>query len=348
MQTLLFREIAALRIRQRENQVFIGEQPYSLDTMIVGQQWQLSLSAVHRFLEASAPVYGEPFRIPVAAVVFDVNHELEALGHFLPLISILVGAERTLFMERLNGLLRDPSIQIRLRNEPSIVGIPLSARALIIGQIVMCFFYRYDVVTTLLSTKPSFDLFHTVADYERNGGVGGGCYDLRAHRIMLHMPRLYEGFFTPIPGVCPFLHEFGHMLDGTSMRHMQYGECRGELPGMTATQRSAFAAAKAAEYACYLAHYHGRPPADGHHPLGHPYVFQTDGEFIAGYWEMFWRNPHTMATHCPALFANWCDYTQCDPRQALPQDYMGYVKGNRAFYRSGERPWPSQIRYHIG
>ena len=347
MHTLYFREIAAKPVQLYQHQIALGNQTYPLDTIIEGQKWQLSLSAMYRYLQGSAHVYGEPFHIPAAAVIFDLNHELEVLGHFLPLITQLDSVERTQFMAHLNALLRDPRLPIRIPYEAAVTGIPLSARALIAGQLLMCFFYRNDVITTLLGTKPKFDLFLTIADYARSGGVGGGCYDLHAHRIMLHLPRLYEGFFDAIPGVCPLLHEMGHMLDGTSMRQMMYSECRGEFPSMTPSQRSTFAAAKAAEYACYMAHYHGRAPTDGRIPLGHPYVFQTDGEFIAGYWEMYWRNPHTMATQCPALFAALSDYTQSDPRQSMPTDYMGYVDGNRAFYRSGERPWPSQIRYHI-
>lgn len=347
MHTLQFRDIAALPVHLHEHQMLLGRQTFPHDTIIEGQNWHLSLSTLERHLRESTHIYGEPFHVPAAAVIFDLNHELDVLGHFLPLISQLSSDERAQFMLRLNTLLRDPRLQIRLPYATAATRMPLSARALIAGQILMCFFYRNDVITTLLTTKPTFDLFLSVADYARGGGVGGGCYDLHAHRVLLHLPRLYEGFFDTIPGVCPLLHEMGHMLDGTSMRQMLYGECRGEFPSMTAAQHSAFARAKAAEYGCYMAHYHGHAPADGRHPLGHPYVFQTDGEFIAGYWEMFWRNPHTMATQCPDLFAALRDYTQSDPRKALPTDYMGYVNGNRAFYRSGERPWPSQIRYHI-
>jgi hypothetical protein len=82
-------------------------------------------------------------------------------------------------------------------------------------------------------------------------------------------------------------------------------------------------------------------------PLGHPYVFQTDGEFLAGYWEMFWRNPHTMASSSPQLFAALCSYTGGDPRRLMPTDYLGYVQGNREFYQRGERPLPSAIQFHI-
>lgn len=347
MHTLQFRDIAALRVHIDTDTVKLGAHHCPPSTIVEGSHWQLSVQAIQQYLATNRQAYGEPFAVPVAAVVFDITHELEALGHFLPLIHILDSQQRTAFLVRLNALLRDPRLRMRGHRGHDVVALPLSARALIAGQILMCFFYRPDVITMLLSTSPTFDVFARSADYARSGGVGGGCYAVRPHQIMLHLPRLYEGFFQQPPGVCPLLHEFGHMLDGTSMRLLQYAECRGELPGMSSSQLHLFATAKAAEHACYLAHYHGRAPADGSHPLGHPYVFQTDGEFLAGYWEMFWRNPHSMADTCPALFAAWCDYTQCDPRAALAHDYMGYVDGNRAFYRSGERPWPSQIRYHI-
>lgn len=347
MHTLLFSDIAACAVHVDGATLRIGTVPYAADTVIVGNHWQLSSAVVHNYLATYAHVYGERMHIPTAAVVFDITHELDALAHFLPIIHILDRPQRATFLAQLNTLLHHPQLTISGYRHKAVMALPLSARALIAGQIVMCFFYRPELITILLQTSPSFALFHGDADYAQAGGVGGGCYDVRTHQVLILISRLYEGFFGRTPGVCPLLHEFGHMLDGTSMRHMRYSECRGELPGMNETQMHAFADAKAREYACYMAHYHGRAPADGTYPLGHPYVFQTDGEFLAGYWEMFWRNPHTMAQRCPALFAVWCEYTQCDPRDAFPHDYMGYVDGNKAFYRSGERPWPSQIRFHI-
>lgn len=347
MQTLPFREVAAKPIQLRDRTLYIGTAAIPDDTLISGNNWQISAQSLTHHLHTHAAYYGEPMHIPTAAAIFDCTHELDALGHFLPLIHILDATQRKSFMTRLNALLHDS--RLRINTSPhSVVGrLPLSARALIAGQMLMCFFYRDDVLESILNTNPAFVLFHSRSEYERGGGVGGGCYDPRPHHILLQISRLYEGFFCEIPEVCPLLHEFGHMLDGTCMRLMEYAECRGELPLLTPAQRAAFAQAKASEYAHYMAHYHGRATS-AHHPLGHPYVFQTDGEFLAGYWELFWRNPHTMAQVCPQLFSAWRDYTQCDPRLALPRDYMGYVNGNRAFYGSGERPWPSSIRYHVG
>ncbi len=346
MQTLKFRDVAAKPIHLRDHTLYIGASPISPESFVTGNNWHVSAQTLKSHLDARAALYGEPFHIPTAAAIFDCTHELDALGHFLPLITILDTPQRQTFMTRLNALLHDSRLRITTAPHASVRNLPLSARALIAGQMVMCFFYRGDIIESILNTNPAFVLFHTRSEYERNGGVGGGCYDPRAHQIQLQVSRLYEGFFADIPEVCPLLHEFGHMLDGTSMRQMAYAECRGELPLLSATQRTAFAQAKASEYAHYMAHYHGRATST-HHPLGHPYVFQTDGEFLAGYWELFWRNPHTMAQVCPQLFAVWSEYTQCDPRQALTRDYLGYVNGNRAFYGSGERPWPSSIRYHI-
>ncbi|MFN5677622.1 MAG: hypothetical protein ACK48C_10790, partial [Roseiflexaceae bacterium] len=89
MHTLQFRDIAAKPVHLHENQMMLGNQTYQLDTIIEGQKWRLSLSAIHRYLRESAYVYGEPFHIPAAAVIFDLNHELDVLGHFLPLITQL-------------------------------------------------------------------------------------------------------------------------------------------------------------------------------------------------------------------------------------------------------------------
>ena len=40
-------------------------------------------------------------------------------------------------------------------------------------------------------------------------------------------------------------------------------------------------------------------------PIGHPYVFQNNSEFIAGYLEMFFRNPHYFATQNPDLYSGF-------------------------------------------
>jgi hypothetical protein len=93
----------------------------------------------------------------------------------------------------------------------------------------------------------------------------------------------------------------------------------------------------------YLARYTGlAAPADPL-PIGHPYVFQNDTEFIAGYFEMFFRNPHYFASSNPDLFEAFVEVFGCDTRRAWERDFPFYVDENRKFYRSGQRPWPPGI-----
>ena len=284
-------------------------------------------------------------RMPLAGIVFQVSKELTSLGHFFPLIHTLDDAQRTEFRNRLNALLQSTDITVTYTTQTGLTTTPLILRVMVLGQMISCFWGRPELIAVLQRTKPRIALFADHQLYERAGGVGGGCYLLHEHCIMLEANRLFEGFYTPTPNVSPFLHEFGHMLDGTHMRINQLPHCVGRLPFMQDRDLSFWQKAKYREVQCYTAWYHQRPPADGQMPLGHPYVFQNDGEFLAGHWEMFWRNPHAMAQQTPHLFNAFMFYVNQDPRTSLTHDYMGYVEGNRAFYQSGQQPWPTEMRY---
>ena len=74
------------------------------------------------------------------------------------------------------------------------------------------------------------------------------------------------------------------------------------------------------------------------HPIGHPYVFQNNGEFIAGYLEMFFRNPHYFAAQNTELFQAFAQCLGQDPRNYWQEDFPYYVKQNRTYYLSGQRP----------
>ena len=68
------------------------------------------------------------------------------------------------------------------------------------------------------------------------------------------------------------------------------------------------------------------------------------GEFIAGYFEMFFRNPHAFAQANPALFDSFALLLGCDQRPAWPANFPDYVAANRHFYlHSGEQPWPTRL-----
>jgi len=125
--------------------------------------------------------------------------------------------------------------------------------------------------------------------------------------------------------VAPFLHEFGHMLDVCDAGTGGMRRSEGLLPGLspsdgaiyTPEARRLFLKGKRLELERYLRHHNtltlarGEPP-----PIGHPYVFQNDTEFIAGYLEMFFRNPHAFAEQYPDLYEGFMALFRQDPRRA--------------------------------
>lgn len=321
--------------------IIIGQTTYNTGTVRITDSASIAISQLVAGWSTC------PIRMPLAGLVFQVSKELTSLGHFFPLIRILNDTQRTEFRTRLNSLLQCGDISVTYTTATGPHMVPIIMRVVVLGQIVSCFWGRPDVIEALIHTSPSVALFADRQSYERAGGVGGGCYLPHDHRIMLEASRLFEGFYTPIPNVSPFLHEFGHMLDGTHMRLERLPHCYGRMPLMRSTDVSLWQKAKYCEFQCYTAWYHQRPPVNGLMPLGHPYVFQNDGEFLAGHWEMFWRNPHAMAQFTPHLFDAFKNYVNQDPREWLSHDYTGYVEGNRAFYQSGQQPWASAMRYDI-
>lgn len=339
--SLDIRTHAHLPVVMSQEGITIGNTTYTHGSIRVTDSSAVSLSQLINGWQSL------PLRMPLAAHVFQITKELTSLAHFFPILDILDQSDRTSFRTRLNALLQSPLVSITYRTAHGIEVPPLIVRAIILAQIVSCFWCRAEIVDALCRTRPRFAIFAHRQQYEQAGGVGGGCYIPDEHCIMLEVNRLFEGFYTPHPNVSPFLHEFGHMLDGTHMRLNQLPHCQGRLPLMYDDEMNAWQRAKQLEVQCYTAWYHRRPPASGQMPLGHPYVFQNDGEFLAGHWEMFWRNPHAMAQRTPHLFAAFERYTNQDPRTWLSHDYTGYVEGNTAFYRSGQQPWPCAIRYDV-
>lgn len=225
---------------------------------------------------------------------------------------------------------------------------------LVAGHIAEVFFYRQDILDRLLRTGVHIRLYTDAAAYKADSGVAGGCYDTQEGCIKLVVSRLFEGFNQPAPGVAPFLHEFGHLLDFFDAAHLkQSTKSFGWMPGMrqsddrfppegadifTPDARSAFVKGKRIEMQRYDKLAAGEK-ADVF-PIGHPYVFQNNGEFLAGYLEMFFRNPHAFAAQNPDLYAAFSVLLKQDPRQYWETDFPFYIEQNRAFYTSGQRPQP--------
>jgi hypothetical protein len=280
----------------------------------------------------------------LAALVYAVTGHPRALDHYFPLARLLAPPERDAFDE----LLRATAAHPQFAASGAALG---GARQLVAGHLAETFFFRRDILDRLLSAPLRIDLYPTPAAFAAAGGAAGGSFNPQRGAVQLLLARLYEGFDGAWPGVAPFLHEFGHLLDFFDAATGRMGDSRGLLPGLsprdgaiyTPQARALFLRGKRLELERYQAACARRPgPADPL-PVGHPYVFQNDTEFCAGYFEMFFRNPHHLAAHNPDLHAAYAALFGYDPRRCWPQDFPFYIEQNQAFYRSGQRPWPAGI-----
>ena len=279
-----------------------------------------------------------------------------ALDWYFPLAGALEPDELAEFDRLVAELVRHPGLDVRLIGEAHAnitAELPADSRAIVAGHVAELFFYRRDILDRFLSTPRYFRLYATARAFEQDGGVAGGDFSPEKQSIQLLLSRLYEGFSGPTPGVAPFLHEFGHMLDFFDAGSGEMERSAGLLPGLspsdgaiyTPAARRLFLKGKRLELQRYLRHHEqpsiyqdtaapGEPP-----PIGHPYVFQNDTEFIAGYLEMFFRNPHAFAEQNPDLYEGFMELFRQDPRRAWAADFPFYIDENRKFYASGQRAW---------
>jgi hypothetical protein len=289
----------------------------------------------------------------LAALVFDVTGDLRALDWYLAITNMLRenDAERRNFYSAIRYIAENPNLNARIyaENRRDITAqTPPAVRYLIAGQLAEVFYYRRDILDRFLSYPRNFLIYTNRTAFDQDGGLAGGDYNFGMEAIQLEMSRLFEGYNGKTPGVCPFLHELGHMLDHFEGGTGRMGTCEGILPGManrdgaifTPEARRAFAEGKAIEQQRYILYQNNPGIKDAPLPIGHPYVFQTDGEFIAGYLEMFFRNPHYFAKQNPALFQGFASLFRQDPRAYWQEDFPLYVNENRNFYL---RPSPQNI-----
>ncbi|MGQ0603852.1 MAG: hypothetical protein ACT4QE_19395 [Anaerolineales bacterium] len=286
------------------------------------------------------------------ALAFDATGDPRALSRYLPITHFLAD-DRPGFDQLLRELAHHPNFDLRLFGDARAdltAQLPDSARYLVAGHITETFFYRRDILEKFFAAPRHFHLYTTARAYQHDGGNAGGQYHSDREAVQLVLSRLFEGFNGPTPGVAPFLHEFGHMLDffdlatGTMRRSSD-----GFLPGLrpsdgaifSARAREGFIEGKRLELHRYRIRYTrletlGASPL----PIGHPYVFQNDAEFCAGYFEMFFRNPHHMAEQNADLFNAYVELFGYDTRWGWETDFDFYINANREFYLSGQQPWP--------
>jgi hypothetical protein len=283
----------------------------------------------------------------LAAYVFSITRQPYALRRYFPLTKVLNDAELREFDVLLNQVAQHPNLDVRLIGEhhhDMTEQLPADVAHLVAGHLAEMFFYRRDLLDALLKTPRPFWLYTTTEAYKQGGGVGGGSYHSGHGSIRMVISRMYEGFNGVNPGGAPFLHEFGHMLDFFDGRTYRAGKSAGLPLGMrpgdgmlyTPGAHEHFQRGKKLELKRYLRLHHGMREDHEPFPVGSPYVFQNDREFVAGYLEMFFRNPHYFADLNPDLYQGFVELFKQDPRRVWDTDYDYYIKENRGIYLSGK------------
>lgn len=290
---------------------------------------------------------------PLATLVFDVTRRFRALAHCFPIYNWLNGAQQLEFETLTQTISQHANFGLQLlgsQRRALTQQCPPSTRFIISAHLAETFFFRQDILTRFLSQPRHFLLYTTPEAYKADDGLAGGQYHSEREAIQLVWSRLFEGFYSPTPGVAPFLHESGHMLDFFEPRTGRMRrESDGLLPGLRPTDgeiytpraRELFLRGKQLELARYQAVLNGG--LSGVLPIGHPYVFQNDTEFCAGYFEMFFRNPHYLASLNPDLHNAYITLLGYDTCAVWERDFDFYIHANREFYLSGQTPWPTHL-----
>jgi hypothetical protein len=291
----------------------------------------------------------------LAALICAITGNPRALDSYFPIVSVLDEIEIRDFYAFIQDLTQHPGLDLQLwgENRTNLTDqMQSDVSQLVAGHLAEIFFYRRDILERFLTQPRHIWLYVTPRAFVDDGGQAGGDYDPETESLQLVLSRLVEGFYGPTPGVAPFLHEFGHMLDAFDAGTGRMGHGDGLLPGLspndgpiyTPRARELFIRGKRIELERYLIRYRSKSRTMDPLPIGHPYVFQNDAEFAAGYFEMFFRNPHYFAEQNPVLFDGYVELFRYDSRRAWKQDFQFYINQNRDFYLSGiERPWKPGI-----
>ena len=319
----------------------------------------LGLVSAEQLMGAARRYYdltGGTVRVQVAALVFDVTADFRALDFYFPITNSLQDndAAHQDFYNGVRYIANHPNFDLRVygHNQQDVTDqTPPTVRHLVAGHLIEVFFHRRDILESFLSNPRHFQIYTDHQAFEGDNGLAGGDYRFDREAIQLEMTRLFEGYFGDTPGVAPILHELGHMLDHFDGGTGRMGQVEGMLPGMSPADgplfvpqsRQLFVQGKRMERDRYQRYQDGRGGPNDPIPVGHPYVFQTDGEFIAGYFEMFFRNPNYFGSLNPVLYDSFATALQQDPRRYWSQDFPGYIGENRKAYLGGQRPSPQNI-----
>ncbi len=282
-------------------------------------------------------------------LVFTATGNYRALDLYFPITQMLSELEIEGYYLLVQRITQHASFDLRLIGEGRVdmtTQMPFSITHFVPGHLAEIFFYRREILDRFLTTPRRIELYTNSAAYAQGGGIAGGVYNPQRGSIQLILKRLFEGFYGETAGVCPFLHEFGHMLDYFDSALGRMGQSKGLLPGLSPedgtifnpSARRLFISGKRLELEQYLSYYRGVAQETDRLPIGHPYVFQNDSEFIAGYFELFFRNPNYFAAQNRDLFSSFVELFSYNPRKAWKKDFPFYVHENRKFYLSGQQP----------
>jgi hypothetical protein len=320
---------------------------------------------------------GWPFMPQLAMLVFLVTRRVYALNSYFPLTKILDKAEQKEFYRLAGDIMHQPHFKVCVvslfethspdvlsaenawgrgkedRVELALLQDCISQNVAEIAFFVAChiaeiFFYQRPVLNRLLETHFEIRVATSPEAFQKDGGAAGGNFSPDKKAIQLLLSRLFEGYNSQTPGVAPFLHEFGHLLDHFDLKQPGLSKSFGTLPGMRERDgalfnpqaRKLFLKGKKLEWERYM-HLHDNRYHEGDpFPIGHPYVFQNDGEFVAGYFEMFFRNPHYFAAQNLDLFDSFRLIFGYDPHKVWAEDFPFYIEQNQTFYREHKPPKP--------
>lgn len=351
-----FHQIRNQPVRLHDHHLEIGGSSFRFEDKLnlAGSLGIVSVQSIFRAAKEFARLTQDNCSLPFASLVFTVTGKYHALDFFFPITQMLAEPEIAHFHQLAQTIARHPHFDLQLIGEHRLnltAQMPSVIRQVVAGQITEVFFYRGELLERFLATPRHIQLYINSKAFEQDGGVAGGDYNPQRESIQLVLRRVFEGFFGETPGVCPFLHEFGHMLDHFDAATGKMGQTEGLLPGLSPRDgslfipraRSLFISGKRLELERYLSRLQRHSRLTDPLPIGHPYVFQNDGEFIAGYFEMFLRNPNYFGSLNQDLFAAFVELFGYDPRNAWQEDFPFYINQNREFYFSGQRPYTPHL-----
>lgn len=341
-----FDDIRNCRVLPLEGRILLGEREFALDDSLPLNA-PFGVVPVQALADAVKPYHAQSAgecQPQAAMLIYQLSGQLEALKHYFPILRNLDERQQIEFHAQLQRLLGNHNLHIVMKGyadtKPK---TPEGVRVMIAGHILELFFFRQDILKRFLKGRRSFWVYPNKQSFLETGGTGGGDYHPVLRCVRLYMQRYFEGFYNTMPQQAPFLHEFGHMLehfDG-GKRLLLHGT--GLLPGMIKTDRhlyyseahQLFLEGKHLEKKRYQAWQNQPKQTACPQPIGSPYVFKNDAEFIAGYLEMFFRNPHYFASQNISLYHAFERVFGWDPRQVWEQDFDVYVHSNKMAYSRG-------------